>query len=76
MVLILALVLFTIVQPYLPGQFNDKIINNDENGMQIRNQAPNSIYWFGTNSIGQDLWSNVWAGTRNSLLIGLCVAIV
>jgi len=31
---------------------------------------------FGTNAIGQDLWSRVWSGTRTSLLIGVCVAAI
>lgn len=33
-------------------------------------------FWFGTNNIGQDLWSRVWSGTRTSLLIGFIVALV
>ena len=32
-------------------------------------------FWFGTNSIGQDLWSRVWSGTRTSLFIGFAVAL-
>lgn len=31
-------------------------------------------FWFGTNNIGQDLWSRVWSGTRTSLFIGFVVA--
>ncbi len=31
-------------------------------------------FWFGTNNIGQDLWSRVWSGTRTSLTIGFIVA--
>ncbi len=33
-------------------------------------------FWFGTNNIGQDLWSRVWSGTRTSLMIGFIVAFV
>ena len=33
-------------------------------------------FWFGTNNIGQDLWSRVWSGTRTSLFIGFSVALV
>ena len=32
-------------------------------------------FWFGTNNIGQDLWAQVWAGTRTSLFIGFVVAL-
>ena len=71
---IIVLLLFTFIQPYLPGQRDPIVINNDENGIQIINMKPNSEFWFGTNSIGQDLWSRVWSGTRTSLFIGFVVA--
>lgn len=76
MIVIFFILLFTCIQPYLPGQFNPNLINNNASGMQIRNQQPNSRFWFGTNSIGQDLWSRVWSGTRTSLTIGFIVAII
>lgn len=41
-----------------------------------KDQRPGSEFWFGTNAIGQDLWSQIWAGTRNSLFIGFAVACV
>ena len=37
---------------------------------------PCKEFWFGTNVIGQDLWSQIWQGTRNSLFIGFAVACV
>ena len=46
-----------------------------ETGRQMMNQPPNWEHWFGTNSIGQDLWSRIWSGTRTSLLIALVVGI-
>lgn len=76
MIIILFIVAFTCIQPFLPGQIDPNLINNDLSGMQIRNEQPDSKFWFGTNSIGQDLWSRVWAGTRTSLTIGAFVAIV
>lgn len=42
----------------------------------IENRKPNKIYWFGTNDIGQDLWSRMWSGTRTSLFIGIIVALI
>ena len=42
----------------------------------IENQKPNSVFWFGTNNIGQDLWSRMWSGTRTSLFIGIVVALI
>lgn len=75
LILIGVILLFTFIQPLLPGQRPATEIFNDASGMQIRNQTPNGLFWFGTNSIGQDLWSRVWSGTRTSLLIGFAVAL-
>jgi oligopeptide transport system permease protein len=77
LVLLTALLLFTFIQPLLPGQRSPIKINIDPaTGMQFRNVPPGAEYWFGTNSIGQDLWSRIWSGTRTSLLIGLIVGVV
>ena len=77
LVLIAVILLFTFIQPYLPGQRPATLINNDPvTGMHMANRKPDAEFWFGTNSIGQDLWSMVWSGTRTSLFIGFSVACV
>ena len=76
LVLLAAILLFTFIQPYLPGQFSPTAVTNGENGLPLRNRQPDGVHWLGTNSIGQDLWSRVWAGTRNSLIIGISVAVI
>lgn len=75
LIFLVALLLFTFIQPLLPNQKDPYIVNNDINGNTLRNLQPNSEYWFGTNGIGQDLWSRIWSGTRTSLFIGVCVAV-
>lgn len=76
MVLMLAILVFTFLQPYLPNQKSPTEVNIDpDTKMQLRNQEPNSEFWFGTNSIGQDLWSRIWSGSRTSLLIGIIVGV-
>lgn len=76
LVLVSIVVLFTMIQPYLPNQKIPTEINLDPTtGRQIVNSQPSSEYWFGTNQIGQDLWSRIWSGTRTSLFIGLVVGI-
>ena len=73
----LLLLIFTILQPLLPGQHNPVKIHNDPlTGLPYRNHQPDAQFWFGTNSIGQDLWARVWAGTRTSLKIGFSVALI
>lgn len=75
--IMLALILFTFIQPLLPGQFDPYTVNNDpKRFIPLRNVQPNATFWFGTNNIGQDLWARIWAGTRTSLFIGFCVAVI
>ncbi|MDW7662063.1 MAG: ABC transporter permease [Bacillota bacterium] len=73
---IVILLLFTLIQPFLPGQKDPTFIHiNPETFMQFRNVKPGSEFWFGTNAIGQDLWARIWSGTRTSLLIGFAVGL-
>ncbi len=44
--------------------------------MLAMNQAPSAEHWFGTDSVGRDLWARIWVGARVSLLIGVFGAIV
>jgi len=37
------------------------------------NQPPSAEHWFGTDTMGRDLWTRVWQGARVSLTIGLAV---
>lgn len=76
LIIMVVIVGFTILQPYLPNQkLPTKIYTNIQNGLQLRNHTPDSEFWFGTNSIGQDLWARIWSGTRTSLFIGLLAGI-
>ncbi len=76
LILMAVIILFTIIQPYLPNQkLPTKIYIDEKTGRQIINHPPGSEFWFGTNSIGQDLWSRIWSGTRTSLFIGVIVGL-
>ncbi|MDE6107747.1 MAG: ABC transporter permease, partial [Oscillospiraceae bacterium] len=68
--------LFTFIQPYLPAQKDPLFIHTNEYGIPLNNIPPGEEFWFGTNSIGQDLWARLWAGTRTSLMIGITVTLV
>lgn len=78
LVIMLAILLFTFVQPFLPNQFDPNQVNYTTDGtfIPVRNEPPGEVYWFGTNSTGQDLWARIWTGTRTSLFIGFTVALV
>ncbi len=77
LIIMLVILAFTFIQPYLPNQYDPNAINWDgDTFITLRNIRPNSTFWFGTNSIGQDLWARIWSGTRTSLFIGFTVAII
>ncbi|MEG1254756.1 ABC transporter permease [Clostridium sp.] len=70
LILLGLLVVMTLIGPYL-SKFEYQVGNND-----MINVKPNSTYWFGTDTLGRDLFSRVWIGGRISILIGLIGAIV
>ena len=74
--LMLIIVLFTFIQPLLPGQYDAFVVTNGGNGLPLKNKQPSAEHWLGTNSIGQDLWARLWSGTRTSLFIGLACAMI
>ena len=77
LILMIALLAFTFIQPYLPGQKDPLLIHNNEWGLPLNNVKPGvGGFILGTNSIGQDLWARIWSGTRTSLFIGFSVAVV
>jgi peptide/nickel transport system permease protein len=55
--------------PLLPWSYTDL----DYYSLQ---QPPSTRHWFGTNSLGQDLLSQMLRGMQKSLLIGVCVAFI
>lgn len=76
LIVMVVLVAFTFIQPLLPGQFTPEAIAKNAKGLPLKNSPPSTTHWIGTNSIGQDLWARLWAGTRNSLYIGLMAALI
>ena len=77
LLVMVTVLLFTFIQPYLPGQKDPLLIHNNDWGLPLNNIPPGTDgFILGTNSIGQDLWSRIWSGTRTSLFIGFSVALV
>ncbi len=77
LIVVASILLFTFIQPILPGQFDPFVVNNNPvTRLPYKNQPPSSTFIMGTNSIGQDLWARLWAGTRTSLFIGISVAVI
>lgn len=77
LLVMVTVLVFTFVQPYLPGQKDPLLIHNNDWGLPLNNVPPGvDGFILGTNSIGQDLWARIWSGTRTSLFIGFSVALV
>ena len=70
LILLFLISLMTIVGPYING-FSFEVTNND-----LVNKAPNMQHWFGTDNLGRDIFSRVWAGGRVSIIIGLVGALI
>ena len=70
LIFILALLLFAIIGPaFSPYSYED------QNFMQA-NLAPSAEHWFGTDSLGRDLFVRVLYGARISLSIGIVASLI
>lgn len=70
LVILLMLAIMAIIGPMIGGY------SYNENNLTNINQAPNGDHWFGTDTLGRDLWARVWVGARVSLSIGILAAVV
>jgi oligopeptide transport system permease protein len=64
------MVVMVIVGPEISGY------NYYSNDYSAVNQAPCAAHWFGTDNLGRDLWTRVWAGGRVSLLIAILATLI
>lgn len=54
------------------------LITQDPTYMDLAafNEAPSSEHWFGTDSMGRDVWSMIWYGGLKSLTIGFLATLI
>ncbi len=70
LVFIGVLILFAIFGPYFNEfTYSDQILT-------MKNLPPGGQYWFGSDSLGRDLFTRVWFGARMSLAVGITIALV
>ncbi len=63
--------------PKVPGIEKLGFMDGTRNGVDVYDQrGVTDYYWFGTDSLGRDLWTRVWTGTRISLYIALLAAFI
>src|SRR5690606_425435 len=46
------------------------------NNLEFTNEKPNSEYWFGTDSLGRDMFARIWQGAQISLQVGFYAALL
>lgn len=58
--------------------FAEIIMTTDPGYMDLDhcNEAPGKEFWFGTDTLGRDIFSGIWYGGRISLLIGFLATII
>lgn len=68
---IISIVILSII--LLGCVFAEQVYNHDPTGFYLQNtsEAPNDEYYFGTDSLGRDIYSMIWYGGRVSITIGL-----
>lgn len=68
--IIIFYIIMAIIGPYMTSA--DYRMTNSA----IADQLPSKEHWFGTDSLGRDLWARVWLGARVSLTIGFAVTLL
>ncbi|KUO51678.1 MAG: diguanylate cyclase [Desulfitibacter sp. BRH_c19] len=70
LVMISILTVLAVVAPYFNSfSYSDQVL-------ELKNLPPNETYWFGTDSLGRDLFTRIWHGARISLQIGFLTAFI
>lgn len=64
--------------PRVPGLEQAGIFDGTRNGVDCyaAQGVPDAYHFFGTDSLGRDMWTRVWCGTRISLAIALVAVVV
>ncbi len=70
LIILILLVILTIIGPAISGYKYEQIDTSNINSF------PSAKHWFGTDSLGRDLFARVWIGGRVSILIGFFGTIV
>ena len=70
LIMLVVLAFFVIFGPAISGYSYEDVDPTS------RNASPSAEHWFGTDSLGRDLFARVWQGGRVSLIIGFLGALI
>lgn len=70
MAILVVIILFTFIAPVISDQTYD---HQDYNH---RNKGPDAVHYFGTDTLGRDVWVRCWEGARVSLFIAVISTIL
>ena len=70
LVILVLLVLMSFLGPIISGKDYITIVGS------LKNQSPSGEFWFGTDSMGRDMFARSWVGLRTSLTIAIVAAVV
>jgi len=69
-IILILMIVMTIIGPYISGYSYTEV------DPMARNQTPSAEHWFGTDSLGRDLFARTWIAGRVSMAIGVIGALV
>ncbi len=70
LIMLCLIMLMAVIGPYLiPFSYSDQQV-------EVVNMWPNSVHWFGGDSLGRDIFARCWMGARVSLFIAFISAII
>lgn len=69
-IIVCVLILMSVFYPIFSSVDPTKVSRNP----LTWNLRPSAEHWFGTDTLGRDIWARAWYGTRNSFLLGFAIA--
>lgn len=66
----IAIFIFT----FVAGAIGNFDVHNLRTNNKLMFTAPNAEYWFGTDNLGRDFWSQVWYATCSSIILAVIVS--
>lgn len=66
----LAIFIMAIIGPFLTQHTYHNI------QLDVKNQPPDAVFWFGTDELGRDLFARCWWGARISLFVGISASFI